>query len=35
MNLMINGETVELRENISLQMWVKEQNISHNTVIIE
>lgn len=35
MNIMINGETVELRESISLQMWVEEQNISKNTVIIE
>ncbi|WP_242975893.1 sulfur carrier protein ThiS [Desulfosporosinus sp. FKB] len=32
---MINGEKAELRDTISLQRWVEEQNIPHTTVIIE
>jgi sulfur carrier protein len=35
MNIIINGEAVELSGSISLTKWVEEQNILKDTVIVE
>jgi sulfur carrier protein len=35
MNILINGEAVELSGGISLTKWVEEQNILKDTVIVE